>query len=122
MPPSVTIRKFDMLPLIERETYRHADNDWNITTKATISGGPARARQPMEAQGLRTQPSKLEAMATRKNAMIRFTDEKPKPKTPAPKPGRLKLSDGAKALAAFNRTAAKKRQTHAAARQRRGRE
>ena len=39
--------------------------------------------------------------------MIRFADEKPKPKTPAPKPGRLKVSDGAKALAAFNRTAAK---------------
>ena len=26
---SVTIRKFDMLPLIERDTYRHADNDWS---------------------------------------------------------------------------------------------
>ena len=38
--------------------------------------------------------------------MIRFADEKPKPRTPAPKPGRLKVSDGAKALAAFNRTAA----------------
>ena len=40
--------------------------------------------------------------------MIRFADEKPKRKTPAPKPGRLKVSDGAKALAAFNRTAAKR--------------
>jgi hypothetical protein len=90
--------------------------------EATISGGLARARQPMEAQGLRTQPSKLKAMATGKNAMIRFADEKPKPKTPAPKPGRLKVSDGAKALAAFNHTAAKKRQARAAPRQRRGRE
>ena len=40
--------------------------------------------------------------------MIRFADEKPRPKTPAPKPGRLKVSDGAKALAAFDRTAAKR--------------
>jgi hypothetical protein len=40
--------------------------------------------------------------------MIRFADEKHKPKTPAPKPGRLKVSDGAKALAAFDRTAAKR--------------
>jgi len=54
-------------------------------------------------------------MAIGKNAVIRFADEKPKPKTPAPKPGRLKVSDGAKALAAFNRTAAKKKQARAAA-------
>ena len=47
--------------------------------------------------------------------MIRFADKKPKPKTRAPRPGRLKVSDGAKALAAFNRTAAKKRQARAAA-------
>ncbi len=40
--------------------------------------------------------------------MICLADEKPKRKTPAPKPGRLKVSDGAKALAAFNRTAAKR--------------
>ena len=40
--------------------------------------------------------------------MIRFADEKPKRKTPAPKPGRLNVSDGAKALAAFNRTAARR--------------
>ncbi len=40
--------------------------------------------------------------------MIRFADEKPKRKTLAPKPGRLKVSDGAKALAAFDRTAAKR--------------
>jgi hypothetical protein len=38
--------------------------------------------------------------------MIRFADEKPKSRTPAPEPGRLEVSDGAKALAAFNRTAA----------------
>jgi hypothetical protein len=42
--------------------------------------------------------------------MIRFADEKHKPKTPAPKPGRLKVSDGAKALAAFDRTATKRNQ------------
>jgi hypothetical protein len=47
-------------------------------------------------------------MAIGKNAMIRFADEKPKQKTPARKPGRLKVSDGAKALAAFDRTAAKR--------------
>jgi hypothetical protein len=59
-------------------------------------------------EGLRTKPSKLEAMATGKNAMTRFADEKPKSKTPAPKPGRVKVSDGAKALAAFNRTSPRK--------------
>jgi len=47
-------------------------------------------------------------MATGENVVIRFADEKPKPKTPAPRPGRLKVSDGAKALAAFDRTAAKR--------------
>jgi hypothetical protein len=54
-----------MLPLIEREAYRHADNDWNITTMLS-SAAALRARQPMEAQGLRTKTSKLEAMAREK--------------------------------------------------------
>ena len=54
-------------------------------------------------------------MAIRKNAVIRFAEEKTKPKTPAPKPDRLKVSDGAKALAAFNLTAAKKKEARAAA-------
>jgi hypothetical protein len=40
---SVTIRKFDMLPLIEREAYRHAYNDWNITMKP-LSAAALRAR------------------------------------------------------------------------------
>jgi hypothetical protein len=61
-------------------------------------------------------------MATGENAVIRFADETPKPKTPAPKPGRLKVSDGAKALAAFNHTAAKKKQARAAAAKLRGRQ
>ena len=42
-------------------------------------------------------------------AMPSPADEKPKPKTPAPKPSRRKVSDGAKALAAFNHTAAKRK-------------
>ena len=85
-----------MLPLIERDTYRHADNDW--------SAAALRVRDNRWRHESTDVATRVGSVTIGENAVIRFADEKPKRKTPAPKPGRLKVSDGAKALAAFNPT------------------